>query len=596
MNDRPHQLLFALSIVLAALTACSTRPPTRGTPICPGSAVQKAEYWDTEMPDGRFATAFGLMRGDTVLVRPDYVGIWPIDLSGRLCTGRRIDDNRLDLLHTDDGRVVRTDFTAMQWSDGPHGLTLLGQRPGAAPGRQDVVVIDPHGNEFCTLYALPGRTRIFCQGAILAIDSHDENGAPYSSVHDAFGTPISTKLAPLVHTQYVTAGNHPSPYQGAYRLPVRVFPPERDQLFAPGSVTSCVVVGTLPEHPDRGGFDRRLLRPLLPDGRLAPVPAGALGWLPVHLDDQRHEDLVRDRGQELYSLHTHWAIVYPHGDEFRFAVGCGELTALARAAELGTLPVYDRLVFLEGAEASMGELGKQYFPGGRPGCYVVQDAVTGAWIRMNAETWSPTPNGDNGGAGFLSFEEAKRGETTAQTAARLAQAAAARAAAAREQLERQRRFEAAIDAEVAKLTPTSPSREWRDLAWRSGRASIWNSYLSVETRPRAADLAEATRGGAAAGVLYEARRRFDASEEVLARDRREEAWAAARAAEARRAELVQQINDAGTNVVRSAAPAASGDAPGTYFLNRIGYDSMVQQNTRAWSNGANPWGHGWGPR
>ncbi|MBZ0153824.1 MAG: hypothetical protein K8J09_20030, partial [Planctomycetes bacterium] len=112
----------------------------------------------------------------------------------------------------------------------------------------------------------------------------------------------------------------------------------------------------------------------------------------------------------------------------------------------------------------------------------------------------------------------------------------------------------------------------------------------------AADLAEATRVGAAAGVLYEARRRFDASEEVLARDRREEAWAAARAAEARRAELVQQINDAGTNVVRSAAPAASGDAPGTYFLNRIGYDSMVQQNTRAWSNGANPWGHGWGPR
>lgn len=595
---RPHLAVLAL-----LLAACAATKPDWVAPIRPGSSVSKASFYGVAYPEGHFGDAGGLMRNGKLVVPPDYRNIYPVDAQDRLLVGRRIDNQRLDLLHPEEERVIHTNFDVMSWNFGSHGLTLLAMRDGTVSGRKDVVVIDAAGNEFCTLYATPGKTRIHCHGSILAIDSVDENGEAYSSIHDAYGLPISPKLTSLVHTQYVTAGRYHGPGQARYRLPKRVFPGDWNNVFAPGEVTSCIVVGTLPAHDDRSFLDRRLLRPIAEDGSLAPLPAGSVGWFPVHLDGTLYSTPGKGYHHSTYSLHTHWAIVYPHGEDYRFAVGKGDFASIASRAELGELPMYDRLVFLDGAESSASDFGTNYMEGGKPGCYAVRFAATGNWVRIDAETWTPTANGDNGGAGFLSLEEARLGETKEQTAAREARLLAERLAAAREaekqrleQLERRRAFDAYVDGLVAKLTDDSPQSEWRNLARMSGRAALWDRYLSREPAPSAVDIEWAQQAGANASIVYQAQMLRDRNQEQILRDRRIAEVNAREEASARRRQLEDELRAMPSSNASAWSGSSSDSAPGTYFLDRIGYGAMVEQNTRAWANGANPWGHSWGPR
>jgi len=570
----------------------------------------------------RYGTLYGVSYEKEEIAPTDYDEITRFDFSKDLVLGRRHDSHKLDVILLRERKVVKTDFVQAMLSQNAYVTVLFGARePDPRTGRQEIVVMDNRAREWSTLYATKGLTRLYVYGRMIVMDSVDEQGKPFSSLHDRYGTPISPKLLPLVHTQRETLGRYQNYAKIPVRLPARiVLRREKNGVFDARGNQPSIAIGKVPEKTRWDAFDRVIVRPILEDGTLAPIPKGALGFIPLNLAGDYWRKVA---GAVSYApMHTQWCVVYPTETGFQFAVGKGNAAEVALQAEAGALPVYDELDFVDPGTFDPAEFREDRKPAG----YAARLVSTGRWVHFDAETGEVVARGDNLGQGYATKEEARLLRTAeearlrAQEEAEARQKAIAKAAVERARAERERaaweadrprreaeararaaqaeaqrtRAEDEVLAKVSKLPhfpPTDPTRRyymdaqavrWNVHALRSAR--VWTEFLTRYGAIDDACIAEARSVGVSAAVL--------AAAEAELRTLRE-------AEDARNRARNPGTGPSPWDEMAKALDGMSrpGVTPaGSTYLQQIGYENITKQNTQAWSNGANPWGRSWAPK
>lgn len=572
-----------------------------------------------ELEKDRYGSLYGVGYDKEEIAPTDYDEIIPFPASKDLVLGRRHDTHKLDVILLRSRKILQTDFVEGMLAQNAYATVLFGSRaPDPKTGRQEVVVMDTEGKPWATLYAKKGATRVYLFGQLIVMDSVDDKGIPFSSLHDRHGMPISPRLAPLVHTQREMVGRYVSPVGTRVRLPARIaIRPGNSGVFdAPGNQPS-IAIGRVPPKTKWDAFDRVIVRPILEDGTLAPIPNGALGFVPLNIAGDYWRNVV---GALRHApMHTQWCVVYPTATGFQFAIGRGGAAEVALQADAGRLPVYDELEFVAGTETVT-----EFTDERRPAGYVARLVSTGRWVHFDAETGEIVPRGDNFGQGFATGEEARflrtkeEAEQRAKEEAEARQQALVKAALERARAEReraaweadrprreaeararaevlakeQRRAEDELIAKVQQLPHfaagdrtrryymDAQALRWKVSALRSPR--VWEVFLTHYGVMDAACLVDARAVSVDAAVLAKAEqelRALNAAEDARMRT-------LVRASEPSMWDEMAKALD-GMSRSSSVSPA------GASYLQQVGYENIVKQNTQAWSNGANPWGRSW---
>ncbi|MBP9112531.1 MAG: hypothetical protein KBF88_06955, partial [Polyangiaceae bacterium] len=438
-----------------------------------------------------------------------------------------------------------------------------------------ITLIDRKGIPRSTFFAKVGKTILRPHGQVMVLDSVDEQGNAFSSVHDATGLPITPKMAEFLHSRYA--------YPSEPEPPLFLRKSEREGLWTLLGNRSSAVVGRLPESFAKNGMERRIVRPLRDDGKFVTLPKGSIGMMPLALDAYSADNIP---------AHTHWAVVFVEANGFRFAVGTGDPERVCELAGENKLPVYESLEPLFWRT----DRGQE-----TPGMTVyAAKPVGGAWQLVRASNWTTmlVPFAGESASYGSSLEvreawirgvretrrlaEVKRVAEEVERRKKEAALAELKAAALRQQ------FEASFQAKYPGVGIV--------ILHQIGTQEMWTRYIE---RFQAADLLDendlrvAASKGVSPTLLASARvhvqdhkRRMDeykaAFAERLARQIKEDA-------ERMREEARWIITDWPSSV-------GGNSSAGMTYLNKIGYESMVKQNTQAWSSGANPWGQAWGPK
>lgn len=519
----------------------------------------------------------GLDRNGTRILDPIYAFLtFPVTSVNKeepgYAFGYRDESKKVwEVISLPSGKARATTFTKMTTKSvvHPSGMTqtlMVGMRE-LPDKRAEFTILDDAGNERSTFFGKEGSTTFRKQGDAIVLDSIDEEGKPFGSIHDKTGLPISPKMMPFFHTN-LSVGDRPD--QGYFRASRSK---EMESFWGYVGNQANVVVGRLPQQSIAGG---RIVRPVLDDGSLLAPPKGAIGFLPL---------VFQPDDPDRIHVHRLWAVVFVGDSGLRYAVGAGLPKFVAERAANNELPIYEDIRVAKYADAStqfaVRPLGTKTFE--------ILHAYDGSILFRDPSRTFATPEETLAAWNVSQEAEKKRAE---------AEAVKKRVEAAKKLVADLQRENARLRA-VVEASISSDGKYYEGLmAIRSvGDKDLWTRFIEkYKNRDNALsndDLRWAEQKGVEPTLLAAAR------SHILDYQRRMseyDAAVAARLARLHRENSERMAEEARWFITDWPSSIGGNSSAGMTYLNKIGYESMVKQNTQAWSGGSNAWGRSWGPK